>query len=172
MKANRVLIERACSSCGQAIELGTEVWNCQSCGNTMHQACRDQVHGCGNTGCAAHPQRPAPRAAEAAPAVPVAGEQAPCRFCGELILKKARKCRHCGEFQNEIDRNKKTQKDTDDEALGGGEIALCFLCPNIACIMSVVWMIQGKPKGWKMLLLSFLGQAIFAVVMNVVKSGR
>lgn len=33
----------------------------------------------------------------AAPALPVPAER-PCPVCGEKILKKAKKCRHCGEF--------------------------------------------------------------------------
>lgn len=42
---------------------------------------------------------------------------------------------------------------------------LAVLCSGIGCIMGIVWIIQGKPKGGKMLMISFL----FAVLWNIVR---
>ncbi|HLX62914.1 MAG TPA: RING finger protein [Planctomycetota bacterium] len=172
MKANKVLAERACSSCGRQIELGDDVWNCQSCGNTMHALCHDQVGVCGNTGCVSRPkarvQAPAPYAQAAATAATMQpGEMVPCKYCGEPILKTARKCRFCNEYQNAVDRlnQQKARKGAgNDETLSVLEIVFGLLCGLIPLIVGIVWMTQGKPKGWKLVLLSLIS----IVVNNII----
>jgi hypothetical protein len=42
---------------------------------------------------------------------------------------------------------------------------LAVFCGGIACIVGIVWMIQGKPKGVKMVGLSIL----FAVIWSIVR---
>lgn len=96
----------------------------------------------------------------------------PCKFCGEKIQPKARKCRHCGEFQSDADRalqNKSNSVNEADTNLTGGEIALGLLCSNIACIVAIVWMIQGKKKGGKLLLLVLVSQLIMGVLSVLVR---
>jgi hypothetical protein len=41
---------------------------------------------------------------------------------------------------------------------------LAIFCSGIGCILGIVWLIQGKPKGGKMLGISVL----FAVIWNVI----
>jgi hypothetical protein len=64
----------------------------------------------------------------------------------------------------------------DDSELSGGEWALCILCGGIACIVGIVYLIQGKTKGGKMiglgLLFSFLWRALFALVGIALDQGR
>ena len=162
MKANRVLAERACSNCPQPIDLGDDVWNCQTCGNTMHAPCHEQSKMCGNPGCASRPQRPVQTAVSRGPAAP-AGEMVPCTFCGEMILKKSRKCRFCDEYQNEIDRKANAARlktDTSDESLTVGEIVFGLMCGFIALITGIVWMMQGKPKGGKLVMIALAAIAV------------
>ncbi|HXT60513.1 MAG TPA: hypothetical protein VN699_17865 [Pirellulales bacterium] len=52
-----------------------------------------------------------------------------------------------------------------DSELGTGDWILAALCGGIACILGIVWMIQGKPKGIKMVGISIL----FAVIWNVLR---
>ena len=106
----------------------------------------------------------------------------PCPMCGEMILATAAKCRYCNEvfdpgLKKAKSKGKKKSKNfsRDDEVLSGGEIAAALLCSNIACIAGLIWMIQGKPKGLKMLGLSFAMQVVWgivgAVVQEAMKSG-
>jgi len=95
----------------------------------------------------------------------------PCPMCGEMILASAAKCRFCGEvfdpaLKKVKSKGKKKSKSIsrDDEVLSGGEIAVALLCSTIGCIAGLVWLIQGKPKGLKMLGLSFAMQIFWGVV--------
>ncbi|HBO45926.1 MAG TPA: hypothetical protein DD670_18795 [Planctomycetaceae bacterium] len=81
----------------------------------------------------------------------------PCPACGEMIVRGAAKCRYCGEVFDPVLKQKQKKKkkrsssgDADDE-LGALDWVLAILCGNIACILGIVWMIQGKPKGIKMI---------------------
>jgi len=109
--------------------------------------------------------------AEAAPPRPSArrsteGEgderRRPCPMCGEMIREEAVRCRFCGE---EFDgtgtrrRRRRSRSDVDSE-MSGGEWVLAILCSGIGCIVGIVYMIQGKPKGAKMFGVS-LGMVVF-----------
>lgn len=54
-----------------------------------------------------------------------------------------------------------------DEDLGTVEWLLAIFCSGIACILGLIWLIQGKPKGGKMLGVTFLF-AIMWGILNVV----
>jgi len=41
---------------------------------------------------------------------------------------------------------------------------LCIICSGIGCILAIIYIIQGKPKGTKMLLVSLCVQAAWAVI--------
>jgi len=171
MKANKALAGRLCPSCSQEIELGDDVWNCPTCQGTMHQACRESAGGCANPACPSRAQVAPPRMA-AAPGAPETGDLVACRFCGEKIMRKARKCRFCGEFQFEGERaarDRKAKQSSGDENLTWGEILFGILCGGIACIFAIVWLIQGKKKGWKLLLIAVIAQIIFALIQMAAK---
>jgi hypothetical protein len=53
----------------------------------------------------------------------------------------------------------------DDSTLGTTDWILAVICSGIGCIMGIIWMIQGKPKGAKMLGVSIL----FAILWNIVR---
>jgi hypothetical protein len=106
-----------------------------------------------------------------------AKDRKPCPACGELIITNAAKCRFCGEiFDPKLKRAAKRKKSSssyasDDEDLSPVEWTLCILCSGIACIMGLVYMIQGKPKGGKMILYSFLIGLILRVISALVIAG-
>jgi predicted RNA-binding Zn-ribbon protein involved in translation (DUF1610 family) len=90
----------------------------------------------------------------------------PCPMCGEMIVATAAKCRFCGEiFDPTLKRARRTRKEEED--LSTGDIVVALLCGWIGCIAGIVWMIQGKPKGWKMLLLSFVSGIVGSVIWNL-----
>ena len=64
----------------------------------------------------------------------------------------ALKCRFCGEALDPgLKRKQKRRGGDDDDELTPVDILLAVLCTNIGCILGVVWLIMGKPKGAKML---------------------
>jgi predicted RNA-binding Zn-ribbon protein involved in translation (DUF1610 family) len=114
--------------------------------------------------------------APAEPEAPSGEARRPCPMCGEMIVTTAAKCRYCGEvFDPALKKAKKKKKgrksrDPDDEDLSGTEIAVGLLCSGIGCIAGVVWMIQGKPKGWKMVLLSIVADVVKSAILTFIQS--
>ncbi len=173
MKANRVLAGRTCLQCNVSVDMGDEVYNCRQCGATMHVACHEARGGCARCG-------PAQAAASAAGLPPAAATVQPppipgtvaCRFCREQIMAGSRKCRFCGEYQSEADRilmQNRTVAASGDSKLSGWEIAVAILTCNIGCIVAIVYMVQGKPKGWKMLLINIGAQIVFGILWAVIQ---
>ena len=102
-------------------------------------------------------------------------DRKPCPACGEMIVNTAAKCRFCGEiFDPTLKKKSKSAggksfiTGTDpDSAMTTGDWVIAIICSGIGCIAGIVWMIQGKPKGLKMFLIS-LGMQIFWVIVRLV----
>jgi len=60
----------------------------------------------------------------------------------------------------------------DSSKLQVGEWVLAILCSGIGCIMGIVWMIQGKPKGKKMFLISLVMQFVWGAVRAAIEASR
>jgi hypothetical protein len=103
-------------------------------------------------------------------------DRTPCPMCGELIAAGAAKCRYCGEVFDPAlkrieDKKKKRQYSDDDTDLSTGDWLLAILCSGIGCIMGIVYLIQGKPKGGKMLGVSLLFVLIWNVISFAIRTG-
>ena len=93
-------------------------------------------------------------------------------MCGEMILTSAAQCRYCGEvFDPTLKKakGKKSQFGAGDATLTTGETVVAVLCSGIGCIMGLVWMIQGKPKGLKMFGLSFMMVIVWNILSVVLQ---
>jgi predicted RNA-binding Zn-ribbon protein involved in translation (DUF1610 family) len=108
----------------------------------------------------------------------VAGEdRKPCPACGEMIHPNAAKCRFCGEYfdadlekaEKKSNRSKGGGRDGD---MSTGDWVVAILCSGIGCIAGIVWMIQGKPKGKKMLLVSLAVQGILTILQVLVAAAN
>ena len=108
-------------------------------------------------------------AEHAGPAAASGSQRRPCPQCGEMIVAGAAKCRFCGEIFDSRLRHQESQNAVSDadKNLSGGEWVVCILCAGIGCICGIVYMIQGKPKGLKMLGVS-LAAGFFWNLINVV----
>jgi hypothetical protein len=93
----------------------------------------------------------------------------PCPMCGEMIPVSAVQCRFCKEIFDPKLKKAQTKKmsvasgDGDDD-LSVGEWLVAIFCSGIGCILGIIWMIQGKPKGKKMFGISILMGIIWRVI--------
>ncbi|MCK5803575.1 MAG: hypothetical protein KAI66_12115 [Lentisphaeria bacterium] len=202
MRANRDVADRICTKCGSAINFGDDAFNCDACGTSMHGACHDDNGGCANPHCRKNavaepvaaplstttpldapfggplgdvtPLRDNPPLSPQAEAIPE--ETKACKFCGEQIRIRARKCPFCKEYQEEQPAVEQSVGGIgsagydEDDNLTGAEIALGILCGTIACIVGIVWMCQGKKKGLKMIALSIVSQIIRSAIMAAIRA--
>ncbi len=95
-----------------------------------------------------------------------ASDQRPCPMCGELINALAKKCRFCGEVFDKKLKKKQSMSSGGDE-MGAGEWIVCLLCPGIGCIVGIVYAVQGKSTGGKMIGIS-IGMIIFWNIISFV----
>ena len=106
---------------------------------------------------------------------PEAGDSGkkPCPMCGEMIAAAANKCRFCGEiFDPELRplEKKKTTSPADAEMTGAEWFFTVVPIFAIGCILGIVYMIQGKKKGGKMLGLSILFIILWNIVVAVISA--
>ena len=95
----------------------------------------------------------------------------PCPMCGEMISVSAAKCRFCqAVFDEGMRRSQKKEKKSSgyssdgDSDLSVFDWVIAILCSGIGCIVGIVYMVQGKPKGGKMIGVSLT----FIFIWNVI----
>jgi predicted RNA-binding Zn-ribbon protein involved in translation (DUF1610 family) len=95
----------------------------------------------------------------------------PCPECGEMIVVGAAKCRFCGAVFDprlKVKANRKSISlgSSDDDNPNVWEWLLCILCGGIGCIVGIVYAVQGKPKGMKMVGISI----VVAVISGAIRA--
>ena len=96
---------------------------------------------------------------------PAPSKRRPCPACGEMIMKKAAVCRFCHEtFDGSVRSGRRGGSDIDDD-MSTGDWVVAIICSGIGCIAGIVWLIQGKKKGGKMLGVSLL----MVIIWNVIR---
>ncbi len=106
------------------------------------------------------------------PSSPAEPPRRPCPRCGEMIAIGAAKCRFCDAIFDEklrrSEKKKRRRSSGDDEDLTAGDWVVCILCPGIGCIGGVIYLVMGKPKGWKVLGVSFLSAMIQGIIRTAI----
>lgn len=98
-------------------------------------------------------------------------DRKPCPMCGEMIQRDAVKCRYCGEIFDPVlrAREMKSKSVPADEDLSTGDWVLAILCSGIGCIIGIIWLIQGKPKAKKMILVSICMQFVWGFLRMAIE---
>jgi hypothetical protein len=109
-----------------------------------------------------------------APFAPGDQERRPCSVCGEMIVANAAKCRFCGAIFDPVLRRAEERRRVkpEDSDMGGGEWLLCILCAGIGCIVGIVYAIQGKPKGAKMIGVSIVAAIVWNIFRFIIASAN
>jgi predicted RNA-binding Zn-ribbon protein involved in translation (DUF1610 family) len=99
----------------------------------------------------------------------------PCPMCGEMIAVGAAKCRYCDAIFDAglraIEKSKRRRSSSDgDSDMSAGDWVVAILCSGIGCIAGIVWMIQGKPKGAKMLGVSLAAGTFWTIVRVILEA--
>ncbi len=108
-----------------------------------------------------------------APAPP-AERRMPCPACGEMIPTNAALCRFCGEVFDPALKRAREQKSrsSDDDDMTAIDWVLTALpvILVIGCIVGIVYMVMGKKKGGKMILVSICACVIWNILIGVLTS--
>jgi predicted RNA-binding Zn-ribbon protein involved in translation (DUF1610 family) len=161
-------IEFNCTECGRTLKVKEELAGmkvrCPECGAVL--VALEPVLDAEEVVLSAQSAEDVYAMATPEPAAQPAEKRRPCPMCGEMILTDAVKCRFCGEiFDETLKRAQEKQHGNPSDAdLGVGEWVAAILCSSIACIVGIVWMIQGKPKGTKMVVVSLIFVVFWAIV--------
>lgn len=104
-------------------------------------------------------------------AQPQDGTRRPCPACGEMILKDAAKCRFCGEvFDGTLARTgRKQNKDDGDLSTVDWILAVTPCLGTIGCIVSIVYLVQGKKKGGKMLGVTIASIVVWNIISAIIQ---
>lgn len=117
--------------------------------------------------------------ARAAPPTSASGgatDRRPCPACGEMIAVGAMKCRFCNEIFDPVLKKREAKKAKagfvggEGDDLTAAEWLVAILCSGIGCIVGLVWMISGKPKGKKMFLVSILMAFLWGAIRAVIEA--
>ncbi len=180
-------IKMNCPSCGKALTapetaVGKKA-KCPTCGQIMivPEAVRDAEELGAPLPPPSAPFSPEPAAESSqeglygfqdptpAPSAPDSGDEArrACPECGEMIVVGAAKCRFCGAiFDPRLKARTKKVYGSDDENLSTADWLICIFCSGIGCIAGIVYAVQGKPKGMKMVGISFG----FGFIMGIIRA--
>jgi len=93
--------------------------------------------------------------------------RAACPKCGEQIPVGAAKCRFCKTVLDPRLAKFEKSKDPADEKLSPVEWFVALVCSGIGCILSLLWLVQGKPK-WKIMMPVSCGMVIFWNIVRLV----
>ena len=99
-------------------------------------------------------------------------QRRPCPSCGEMIPMGAATCRFCGEiFDARLHQHaSRSGGYNSDDNLEAVDWVLAICCLNVGCIVGLVYLIQGKKKGLKMIGVNLLAQFIIGFLWGMLSA--
>ncbi len=175
-------ISFTCKACGRPLRvkdsLAGRTGKCPGCGNSIlvpddrarpaEPPARDRRQD--DFGDDFYTDTDTPRAVAAAPGRSEAPPRPrrPCPACGEMIVRSAIVCRFCGE---DFGGRSRRGDSSGSGSLTAAEWLLAILCPFVGCVFSIVFLMQGKPKGVLMLVVSVVMMFVFAGLPLAIRGG-
>jgi predicted RNA-binding Zn-ribbon protein involved in translation (DUF1610 family) len=173
------MIQMTCSGCGAKLKVSDsavgKTMPCPKCGKALTVS--EPVYDAEAIPEPVDPYGLDEPAHEAPASGPPGEERRPCPVCGEMIVASAAKCRYCGEIFDPALKKAEALKSKSsgspaDADLTTAEVVCAVICSGIGCIMGIIWMIQGKPKGKKMFGISLVFVIIWTVVQILVQNAN
>ena len=179
IRANKKYEGQTCAICKKEIVLGEFIHICPNCQSINHEECWNNEGGCNSLSCNSL-SRPKPNPqpqqvgfsnqrssfgntslTEKNDSVP--SNMVPCRFCKEPIMRGARKCKHCNEYQRDEDR--KNNFGDNDDTLSVTDVLAIVCCPGlIGIILGTVYCSRYQvEKGVKVLKFSIIWSIIISI---------
>lgn len=182
VRANKKYEGQSCAICKREIILGDLIHVCPNCQSINHEECWQNEGGCNSLSCNSL------SGSQAKTTVPMSttfsdnnamsntlgtgaipSNMVPCKYCKEPIMRGARKCKHCGEYQNESDRN--SFIGNQDDTLSVTDILAIVCCPGLIGI--VVGTIHCSKyqveKGVKVLKYSLIWSVVSGMLFGVLQ---
>ena len=158
-------INMTCPSCGKTLAapdsaVGKQA-KCPGCGQIMVVPAAVQD---AETFGVASPQPQSPLEPQPSGGGAAAGdaERRPCPECGETIIAGAAKCRFCGAVFDPRLKLQARKGGEDENNLSAVDWVICIILSGIGCI---IYAIQGKPKGLKMVGISIAFDVLKAIII-------
>lgn len=185
IRANKKYEGQFCAICKKEIALGEFIHICPNCQSVNHEDCWNNEGGCNSLSCnslarpQANPQTQSGGFNNQRPSFggsslidkndSVPSNMVPCRFCKEPIMRGARKCKHCNEYQRDEDR-KNTFGDNDD-TLSVTDVLAIVCCPGlIGIIVGTVYCSKYQvEKGVKVLKYSIIWSVIIGILNGIIQ---
>lgn len=92
-----------------------------------------------------------------------------CRFCREPIMRGAKKCKHCGEYQRDEDRKTATQMGYGDDSFSVTDVLAILCCPSLAgVIVGTVYCARYEvARGVRVLKYSIIWSIVSSVIWGM-----
>ena len=182
IRANKKYEGQTCAICKKEIILGDLIHICPNCQSVNHEECWQNEGGCNSLSCnslsVTQPRTNVPMnnafannssmgMAQTAGRIPA--NMVPCRFCKEPIMRGARKCKHCGEYQNESDRT--SFVGNQDDTLSVTDILAIVCCPGfIGIVVGTIHCSKYQvEKGVKVLKYSLIWSVVSGMLFGVLQ---
>jgi phage FluMu protein Com len=110
------------------------------------------------------------------PSAPDGQQRQPCPDCGKMIVVNAAKCRFCGRIFDkklrQLEEENKHPYVYEDDIMNAFDWFLCISCSCLGFILGAVYAIQGKGKGIKMFIISYIMSLIWGIIYIITAGFR
>ena len=184
IKANRKYEGQTCAICKKEIFLGDLIHICPNCQSINHEECWENEGGCNNFSCNSLSNKKntslntqnfndslnlynSQQSNNVIQTDSMSQDMVTCRYCREPILRGAKKCRHCGEYQREADKRSAYGDDT----LSITDILSIVCCPGfIGIIVGTVYCSKYEvERGVKILKYSIIWSTILSIFNFIIQ---
>ena len=186
IKANKKFEGQTCAICKKEIFLGDLIHICNKCQSINHEDCWKKEKGCKSPDCNPNIENEKANNTNSIQTnknisnLPlkqnnmsdnIPSNMIPCRWCKEPIIRGAKKCKHCNEYQKDEDRNLAYKLDDKDTTFTIIDCLSLVCCPfYIAIILGTYYCSSFQvEKGVRLLKYSLIWTTIIALILFILQ---